>query len=243
MTGLSHTTNHDQPLGFILNDRIAAPKWQDLQEGTKTPSFILSEAEQIPPCHRLVVILPDAVYDIFDLAKKIWNLAAADGLQVLLLARPCRDEREYHVRVTLTTLAALIRDNRVTVSTQLVMGLSIAKAVCQAAQPEDVLVCFEEQFVPGIIQKRRLADLLAQQNHIPVYTLHGPVEEPAISFSVRFKDFVLLAVCLASMVAFFAFQVWISQNMVGAFRVMMQILAVLGEVWVINLCSNQPFNL
>jgi hypothetical protein len=123
------------------------------------------------------------------------------------------------------------------------MGLSIAKAVCQAAQPEDVLVCFEEQFVPGVIRKHRLADLLAQKNRIPVYTLHGPVEEPAASFSVRLKDFILLAVCLASLVAFFALQVWIDHNAVGTFRIVMQILAVLGEVWIISLCTNKPFTL
>jgi hypothetical protein len=212
-------------------------------EKTETVSRIFSEDEPIPPSKRLVVILPDTGFDIFTLPRQIWNLAAPDHRQVLLLTRPSEVEDELHSQRNLTTLAALIRDPLVEVQTRVVLGVSIEQAACQSAQPGDVLICFAEQRTSGFLAPKRLAEVLAQKTNLPIYTLKGNIPAPTVPFAARLIDFALLALCIASLIAFFLLGVWIDRNSVGTAHTILQILALCVEAWVIAACANKSFKI
>jgi hypothetical protein len=212
-------------------------------EKAETVSRIFTEGEPLPPSKRLVVILPDSGIDIFTLPRKIWNLAAPDHRQVLLLTRPAEEGNELHSQRNLTTLAALIRDPLVEVQTKVVLGISLEQAIRRYSQPGDVLVCFEEQRISRFLTTKRLADLLAQKNNLPIYTLKGGISEETVTVSARLVDFALLALCIVSLVTFFIFGVWIDRNSVGTSHAILQILAICIEAWVIAACANRSFKI
>jgi hypothetical protein len=146
--------NQNQFLGLRL-DRFPLTLGRSLKrskaEQGKTALQIFTEDQPLPPSKRLIVILPDANIDLVSLPKRIWNLAAPDRRQVLLMIRPCREENEFHTRMNLITLAAILRDPRVVVQTHLVLGQSLEQAARQCVQPDDVFVCFEEYQVNGFL--------------------------------------------------------------------------------------------
>lgn len=228
MSGLAHSTI--QKL-FSRYRRL----FQDLSEtwplshakGVLTPvhPIILSEYDPLPSSRRVVVILPDVNIDVVSLPKQIWELAAPDR-QVLLMIKPCREENEFHARMNLVTLSALIRDDHVHVEMQLVLGAPIDQAARQYAQPEDIFVCFEEHQVSKCLKKKRLADLLAQKTGLPVYTLKGSALEMTDPISDVLKDTLLLMFCMALLVVFFVFQVWIDKNTSGVLRGSLQLITV-----------------
>jgi hypothetical protein len=242
MSGLSHSTHKNHLVGTKLDWHSlssALPFRKIDQAQLAAPLQILTEDEPLPSSRRLVVILPDADLDVFTVARRIWDLATPDCRQVLLLTKPYREENEFYSRVNLTSLAAIIRDPRVVVQTQIVLGMSLAQAAGQYLKPDDVFVCFEEHRVPDFLKKNRLAEILAQKTHRPVYTLKGPVMEKTDPFSARLIDFVLIAICLASLIGFFALEVWIDRNSTGMFHTLLQIMVVFVEVWVIAAFMNR----
>ncbi len=244
MSDLTHSTNRHRFPGTKLDlNSLPVPFTRKSQEQAETTLQIYTEGERLPDCRRLVVILPDVEPDVFTLPKRIWNLAQAERREVLLITKPCQQENEFYSRVNLTTLAACIRDARVTVQTQQVLGMSLEQAVRQCAQPDDVIVCFAQHQIPGFFKKDRLADRLAQTTHLPVYTLKGPVAEITDPISSHLLDFILLFVCLATLVAFFALEVWIDQNVPGASRTILEVLAVCVEVWVVAACVTRSFRI
>lgn len=246
MSGLSHSNNQNRFLGLRLG-RLSLPLGWSLKrskaEQGKTAPGIFTEDQLLPPSRRLIVILPDENIDIVSLPKRIWKLAAPDRRQVLLLIRPCREENEYYARMSLITLAAIIRDPRVVVQTQLILGQSIEQAVRQFAQPDDVLVCFEEHQVHSALKKHRLAEILARKTQNSIYTLKGVVSASVNPISTRLIDFLFLMLCMASIIAFFALEVWIDQNSVGAFQIILQILALMAEVWAISAFASRSFRI
>jgi hypothetical protein len=207
------------------------------------PLQIYSDGDTLPPSQRLVVILPDTNFDILSLPRRIWNMAAPEQRQVLLLARPVSAENENHLRLSLATLASLIRDPWISVHIQLVSGTSLEQAVCQCAQPGDLLVCFEKHLLPGFLRKAQLATSLAQSTHLPVYTLKGPVNELLPARNSRIVDGFLLLLCLAALIAFFFLDVWIDQNSAGTFRSVLLVCASIVEVWVIAACATHSINI
>jgi hypothetical protein len=117
--------------------------------------------------------------------------------------------------------------------------MSLEQAVKQCTKPGDVIICFEEHFMPGFFKKTRLAEKLASTITLPVYTLSGTVTEKSDLFSARLLDYGLLVFCLVTLVGFFAFEVWIDQSSIGAIRTILQIMAIFVEVWIVAACSKR----
>jgi hypothetical protein len=246
MAGVSHSTDQNKLFG-TKKEKDPLPSIRSIhqahRERIETAHQILTENDPLPPSRRLVVILPDAELDIFSLAKQLWNLAAPDRRQVLLLTKPCCEENECHSRVNLTTLASLIRDSSVVVQTQVVLGMSLDQAARKYSQADDVFVCFEDHHIHGFLKKKSLADILAQKTHLPVYTLIGSISETTYPISARLIEFVSLAICLAVLIGFFGLEVWIDRNTVGDFRTILEILAVFTEAWIIAACATRSFRI
>ncbi len=246
MSGFSHTTDqkpfHDSKSKWLPFPGVWPFKQKKVEQG-ETAFQIISEDQPLPPSRRLVIIVPDANIDMLSLPRRIWNLAAPDSRSVLLLIQPSQEEGEFPARMNITTLAATIRDPRVTVQTQLVLGQSLAQAARQCAEPGDVFVCFEEHQVKGFLKRRRLAEILALATRQPVYTLKGTIAELDSPISARLADILLLTLCLVSLIAFFTVEVWIDRNSAGASQGILQILVVIAEVWVIGKISSKWFRI
>lgn len=246
MSGLSHSTHQNRFLGLRFERYFLPAVWplkRSKPAQRETALQIFTEDQPLPPSRRLIVILPDGDIDMVSLPRRIWNLAAPDRRQVLLMIRPCREENEYDARLNLITLAAVIRDPHVVVQTQLVLGQSIEQAARQCVQPDDVFVCFEGHQVHRFFQKHRLAEVLAQKTQHPIYTLKGTVSEKVTPLSAHLIDLLFLLLCMLSLIAFFALEVWIDQNSAGAIQTILQILAVMAEIWVINAFVSRSFRI
>ena len=212
------------------------------QDRIETAARIYTEGETLPPSRRLIVILPDANHDIFSLPKKIWNLAAPDSREVLLLTKPCRDENEFRARMNLSSLASQIRDPRFEVQSKLVLG-ALDQTVRRVSQPDDVIVCFEEHTIPGFLKRNRLADVLAQAAKVPVYTLRGAVSEMTDPISDRVLDVTLFLIAVAMLIGFFALEIWVDHNTTGTFRTVVEVLVVFLEIWIVAACVNRSFKI
>jgi hypothetical protein len=239
MSSIFHPMNKNQLIGAELMGH-SLPLGRYFKQAKKAQAeslHIFTEGEPVPPARRLIVILPDIEFDILTLPRQIRNLAVLDHLQILLLIKPSREENLFNSRVNLSTLASLIRDSRVDVQTHLVLGMSLVKAACQYSQPGDVVVCFAEHWIHGLVKKNRLAEILAQKTHLPVYTLKGSVSEVSEPYSAWLIDFVRLTICMAALIGFFILQVWLDRNTTGAFRTCLELLSMFAEVWVIATCA------
>jgi len=237
MAGISRPINQDQFFGTPLEQTFSPTK----RESAKAAPRILTEADPLPSSHRLVVILPDAIVDIFALSKKLWNLAAPDRRQLLLMIRPNGTEDETQLRINLATLASLIRDSRVAVQTQWIAGTSVDQAIRQSTRADDVIVCFEEHRVSSFLKKNRLADILAQKTVLPIYTLKDAVHETAHPLSTHLTEIALMAFCLVVLIGFFVLEAWIDQNTTGTFQTVLELLAVFSEVWIIITFLSRSF--
>lgn len=230
MADLTHSTHENQ---FTGSHRAALASLKAAPALT-----ILTEDDPLPASKRLVVILPDADFDIASLPKRIWDLTAAGSRSVLLMIKPNNEEDQFYAQMNLTTLAAIIRDTHFEVQTQLVVGQSLEQAACQLAQAGDVFVCFAEQQVGGRaiwgMQKRPLAESLAQATQQPVYTLEGAVREHASRLPAKLLNLLFMLVCLLILAAFFALEVWIDQNSSGTMNTVLMLLAVFVEVCIIG---------
>ena len=245
MSSHTHSTDQNRSINTKLDLSSLPSIWADkgkTQTQVETAPQILSEGETLPPSRRLIVILPDENHDIFTLPKKIWNLAAPDSRDVLLLTKPCREENEFYTRMNLSSLASQIRDPRFEVQTKLVLG-ALDQTVLQCARPDDVIVCFEEQFVHGFLKRNRLADLLAKTVKLPVYTLRGSVSEMTDPVSKVAMDVVLIIVAVALLIGFFALEIWIDHNSSGTFRTIIEMLVVCIEVWIVAACATRSFKI
>jgi hypothetical protein len=246
MSSNVQSTHQNHPHGIHLVASSFPSTWplkRANPEAVEKTIQIISEGDPLPPSRRLVVILPDAAFDIFALSRQIWDLAAPDCRQVLLLTKPNRVGNDIQSRVNLTTQAALIRDSRVVVQTQLVQDMSLAQAAFQNAQPDDIFICFAEHHIPGFLKKNRLADILAKKTHLPVYTLRGSVAEMNDPLSARVIDLLLLFICLATLVGFFAIQVWLDQTTNGGVHTVFLMLSVIVEIWIIGACAKRSFKI
>ncbi len=245
MSSLFHSENQ-RVLGLKLEGVSSPTVWpfkQTKVNQREAVQQIFTEDDPLPASKRLIVVLPDANMDLLTLPRRIWNFAAPDCRQVLLMIRPCQVANEFHNQMDLTTLAAMIRDSRVTVQTQLILGQSFKEAARTYARPDDLFVCFAEHQEPGFLKKRPLAEVLNQATHLPVYTLKGAVSENVEPISARMIDILFLALCLVSLIAFFAVQVWIDRNFAGTLKGLFQMLAVFVEVWLIGGLMNRSLRL
>jgi hypothetical protein len=245
MSSLFHSANH-RMLGMKLEGVSLPTVWpfkQTKVNQRETALQIFTEDEPLPLSKRLVVILPDTNTDLFNLPRRIWHLAAPDCRQVLLMIRPCQVANEFHNQIDLTTLAAMIRDSRVVVQTQLILGQTVEQAARTCARPDDLFVCFAEHQVRGFLKKRPLAEVLHRATFRPVYTLKGAVSENEEPISARLIDILFLVLCLVSLIAFFAVQVWIDRNFAGTPKGLFHMLAVFIEVWLIGALANRSLRL
>ena len=187
---------------------------------------------------RLVVLVPDHGADGNELAHRVWELAAPCELRVLFICALGADgSRESAMRLRLATLAALIRDDRIEVTTQVVLHQNWVTAVRRSCQPGDLVLCCSEQTIPTTACGRQpLCQILEFTLELPVFVLTGLYSEPpefmtpAHDIAEQIPNWAVLA---GLAVVFILAAMQIDQQAAGFARTLLLLVAGLVELGVI----------
>jgi hypothetical protein len=219
---------------------------RDLQLQRHEPAGLRPEGSAVNvqrlEVNRLIVLVPDQGADGNELARQVWTLAAPCELSVLFVCVPGTDgNRESAARLRMATMASLIRDERVEVSTQVISRTSWVNAVRRLWQPGDMVLCCAEQMVQTFASgRRRLCQVLEFALDVPVFVLTGLYTEPPHlkASGDGIPSRILYWASLAAIMAIFFFvEVQIDQQMAGLARTALMLLAGLVELGVIVVWS------
>ncbi len=161
------------------------------------------------PVRRLLVLIPEELYDETALARQIWSAATQAGLEVVYLSLCGNFGEEAAARRRLIRLAALTRDNRMEVDADLAIGRDWLELLHAHTQPGDMIVCHAEQQVSRRGAWHPLSQVLKERLDTPVRTLSGYCVETTRSRHVFVDRVLAWAVPLAIVAAFFWLQVQI----------------------------------
>ena len=230
---LSNQPKLRPPAALATTSEMAMRK----QPASLVMSLLVPEGVSLPPARRLVVLVPDLDLDEAALARRVWNLAAPNKLAVLYLGLSRSNSEEPHARRQLATLAALTRDDWVTVSTALVAETEWIDALRRVLRGDDLIVCHREQTAVGWRGARPLGNALCQDLQTPVHLLEGfyagdPAQ--AIHPTARFAFWGGSVVILA---AAFWLQVQISALPKNWAESALMVLSVVAECGLIGLWS------
>jgi hypothetical protein len=188
----------------------------------------------VAAARRLIVLIPNLDVDELALAHEIWNLAFPRGLAVLLLGLCPNPNDEPGARRRLVTIAALIREPRVSVETQLDFGRNWIPILKNFLEMGDVVICPAGQRI-GIFGEP--LDLSLAKLGLPIITLTG-LYPPTCKLIPRFiLEFVFWAVSGGVLFVFFWFQSQIlrlSEEWAKDTLLSLSVLIELGVIWVWN---------
>jgi hypothetical protein len=180
--------------------------------------LIVPADQPLPPARRLIVLIPDQDTDEAELTRRIWALASPRPLAVMYLSLTRDSLTEARARRRLATLAALTRDDRVAVQTQLEIGSQWMPAVKAVWRSGDLVVCHAEQKAPsgfGDLWRKPLAQTLAAALQAPVYLFSGFYPKRPLPKASGAAQVLSWSIPLALLVGFFLLQVQIIQQVTG----------------------------
>ena|SRR5215208_3720550 len=185
------------------------------------------------PSRRLIVLIP-ANSDWAPATRRVWELAKATGSTVQLLGL-CKDiSQEPALRRELVTMAALIRDAKISVETKVEIGANWVDVVKRNYQLGDMIVCMAEQRAG--IRHRPLSQILESNLKAPVYILSQlQASQPQSNgLSQAIKWLGLLGIIFG----FFLLQVRVDQLSKDWFQTVLLILLLIPEFGLIWLWNN-----
>ena len=123
---------------------------------------------------RLIVLVPEGLAGNSDLAQKIYWMALRDQCDVLYLAFVDAEEKMLSVSRSMATMKALTSGDLVVVHSKLTYTHDWLKTLRDFYQPEDRIVCHEEQTVKnGFLKTTPIKDLLSEIFNAPIYPISG----------------------------------------------------------------------
>ena len=193
-------------------------------------SISLAHAADLPvgaePTHRLIVLVSSTA-DPSVMTRRIWKLATATRMHVLLLTL-CRDPiEEQSLRRKMIAMASLLQDGNRCVENKVMFGTNWVAAVKDNYRTGDWIVCFAEQRV-GLLQ-RPLSQILESNLRATLYVLSEPTPQKSNKLSQVFSWFGFMAI----LIGFGLLQTRILQLPEGSFQSLLLILSVLPEFWLI----------
>lgn len=178
--------------------------------------------------HRLIVLVTSSV-EYSTMTRRIWELANATCMHVLLLTL-CKDPAEEHsLRRRLITMASLLQDGRIRVEVKVVFGTNWVAAVKDNYRTSDWIVCFAEQRA-GILQ-RPLSQILESNLKATLYVLSDPT--PGKSKSNNLSQVLSWFGFIAILIGFGLLQTKILQLPESSPQSILLILSILPEFWLI----------
>jgi hypothetical protein len=184
---------------------------------------------------RLVVLIPNLDVDETAIARKIWDLAFPARLSVLLLGLCPNLPEESNVRRRLITIAALIREPRISVEMQLGFGRNWAKSLKNVLHFGDVIICPANQQTGILLQP---LDVALANLGFPIITLEGfqsQIRRPLLHF---IQESIFWMISLAVIFIFFWFQIRISRISEEWARNALLSLTVMIEFGLIGIWNN-----
>ena len=202
----------------------------------------LHVSEEIPllKIKRLVVLVPDRDLDDVTLSREVWSLASQGSHRILYMAVIHDPDRESRARRRLITLAAITRDDQTRVESQVCFEPSYIKAVKNARQEGDMLVCLAGHKVSSGVRKRIPLEIaLVSSLRMPVILLTGIYQEPEEKSDDWLHTALYWSVTLVILSLFTWFEMAITQaanNWVGQLLLILTILVEAGTivVWTAN---------
>jgi hypothetical protein len=137
------------------------------------PALTLSPASYLDPesGRRLIVLVPESEADTASAARKIWELANALGSSVQFIGL-CKDAaHEPSLRRQIISMSAIVRDDNVSVESQIELGSNWLELVKSNLRKGDVIVCFAEHRTG--FTRRPLSEILESSLNATVYVLSG----------------------------------------------------------------------
>ena len=198
----------------------------------RTESAVISEStpsqsNDFADIRRLVILVPNADIDEVKIAREIWETAAPARLAVLFIGL-CGDiVEEPHLRRKLAMLAALTRDDRISVETRLEFGRNWLRSLKPISKTGDVVICFAEQQIG--LWRKPLSEAL-EKTGVPVWTLSGsyPMKN---TFSLRpFASILFWGFSIVVLTFFFWLQAQTLRLTVEWAKNTLLYLSVFGEV-------------
>ncbi len=126
------------------------------------------------PASRLIVLIPASAGDYPSQSHRIWEIARASGLNVLLLSL-CSDlYEESPLRRQLVTMAAIIGDGHICTEIRIEHGNDWVGQVRNIYRPGDHIACYAGQRIG--LRGRVLHEVLHSQLEAPIYVLS--VDQP-----------------------------------------------------------------
>jgi hypothetical protein len=171
-----------------MTDQIATlpkPETKPLIQPNEATSFVspfpvethpqnLIARDRVPECTRLLVLIPLGNLQENRLTQRIWNLASAERIPVLLLGISGSYEEESRLRRRLANLAALIRDPRVKVETRILDASHWSNVLRSILRPGDtLLVQTEHEISKGWFRLVPVAEILPSITQVQVSVLSG----------------------------------------------------------------------
>jgi len=227
---------------FIVDsaETLAALPGQESETRPMTRGAPLHVSDEIPllKIKRLVVLVPDQDLDDVTLSREVWSLASQGSHQILYMTVIQDPDRESRARRRLITLAAITRDAQTRVEAQVCFESSYIKAVKNARQEGDMLVCMAGNKVSNGLAFRLgkrvpLEIALVDSLRMPVILLTGIYQEQEEKSNDWLRTALYWSVTLAILALFTWFEMAITQaasNWVGQ---LLLILTILIEAWAV----------
>lgn len=191
-------------------------------------------AEGVAAARRLLVLIPDADFNLALVASRAWEIAGANHAQVRFLGM-CEDAlQESSLRRKLATLSALVNEGGVRADTEIISGSDWIGAVRSRRQANDMLVCLAEQRA-GLLQ-RPLSQILASDLDVPLTILSGLT--PPVSERPKWQSQVAVWTgMVAIIIGFFLLQARIYQT-AGGWATVLMLGSLAVEYWLIWLWNS-----
>lgn len=180
----------------------------------------------------IVLISPDT--DTSRMPHRIWKLADAASMHVLLLGLGGSDETEPSLRRGMVTLAALLQNEKVATDIQLENVTGWVEAVGVHFQPGDMIVCPADAHA-GLF-RRSLREILETELNAPVYVLSN--QHPQ-DFAPTWKSEIMAWSGFSGLLfAFGLLQLKITHSTSGGFQTLLLMLSTVLEFWLFGVWGN-----
>jgi hypothetical protein len=199
--------------------------------------FLLPERAVTGKTRRLVVLVPEDELDEQELSTKIWQMAAPGSLEVLFVSLAPSPEMEAYLRLRLSSLGSLTRDDRVRASFSFSPESTWLSAAAHVWCPGDLLVCFRSQEGKSQLKGRGLGARLTESLGAPLYVMNSLATGPSLRQLRLRSEWIAWSGFLFTLAAFGWVQVRINQSFAGnlwAVLMMASVLVEFGILWEIN---------
>lgn len=234
------SSSHSNWNGEYLENNTAYTENKEVLAGEVVSPIELNAPASVK---RLVVLVPEQVIGEGRLAKRIWLLASARRLDVLLVTKVSDRTNEMAARRQLASLASSLYDTWFKVDMKVIHQDNWVDALHEVIQLGDMIVCHSEQIAPyGKFRDRPLKLVLAEEFSNPVSLLSGFSEQEKPPSMIRWpKQVIAWGGFVLILVVFSLLEFRIDHLVTGTLGqlLLIVILAVeFGLIWFLNTITN-----